>query len=714
MAKIHINSINRTIQVPDGLTNEQYDAMVQEAIAAHNSQQDTSGVGSTVGGTGGAIAGAIKGAGVGSTFGPIGTIVGGVIGGGVGGFAGGAAGETAEQLLTGKGDTSDISQAAVAEGLFGFIPGGGALLTKTGLRLGGQTLSRITNLVTGKGIKLPSEAVLQGAAKLNKKQKGELFFQSLQEVFPIERWTPNMVKNMNKNWGTKLKLKKGKLEDENGVLFDIEGLGFDSWIKILRNEPGFEKVVNNYYAKLAQQGVVRGGVATGVGRAGIEASLPQTNISDRALGALNKGGYFNKGLDAKISKIYKEGYTAPGQAYAIAKSMGYNKGGYFNNGGTSFGRYFDDYRERRDARRENPPISLEFLAEMLTPYGTYVDVKAVHDELQKDNPDWYKIGILGGAGILGAIPTPPTKAARAALRKGVKSHATPPRQSLEDDLFGGTITNKYGQTARTRRSGRISQKTGLPTVPVDRPRDIRPTGVDTQTGSEKFDALGYPKTPTGTPRPHSVAKPRERLSGVTAGRLGEAEPYIQNMARKVPENHRDDFIQEARTAVIEAAQKFDPERGVKFTTYIYPSLQGARRKIYELTRPVGKGKDTVGTPDIDNLASFDNPFRAIDQLDPADQEFAYDIIDQAASREGPKVVRVGNKTERVPVVKDKELREKYGLTQKEFDERKQRIGRIVKEAGGGDFQQMFAKPKRAPVSEAESLEPGSYFGAFTK
>ena len=31
---------------------------------------------------------------------------------------------------------------------------------------------------------------------------------------------------------------------------------------------------------------------------------------------------------AKVSKLYKEGYTAPGQAYAIAKSMGYRDGGY--------------------------------------------------------------------------------------------------------------------------------------------------------------------------------------------------------------------------------------------------------------------------------------------------------------------------------------------------------------------------------------------------
>ena len=32
-------------------------------------------------------------------------------------------------------------------------------------------------------------------------------------------------------------------------------------------------------------------------------------------------------LGGKVKKIYNEGYTAPGQAYAIAKSMGYNQGG---------------------------------------------------------------------------------------------------------------------------------------------------------------------------------------------------------------------------------------------------------------------------------------------------------------------------------------------------------------------------------------------------
>ena len=46
MRKIRIDSIGRTIQVPSGLSNDQYDAMVQEAIQAHGQQSpDTKGFG---------------------------------------------------------------------------------------------------------------------------------------------------------------------------------------------------------------------------------------------------------------------------------------------------------------------------------------------------------------------------------------------------------------------------------------------------------------------------------------------------------------------------------------------------------------------------------------------------------------------------------------------------------------------------------------------
>ena len=310
MRKIHIDSIGRTIQVPSGLSNDQYQTMVDEAIAAHNETQDTTGIGSGVVGTAGAIGGAIKGASIGSAFGPLGTLGGAVIGGGIGGAIGGGTGEAIEQGITGKGSASDISEAAVVEALFGFIPGGaGGLATKAGLRQGGKLFEGVSKFFGGKGLKLPSEAALQGAAKLNKQQKSELFQQALQQSFPI------------KNPGAKTRKRFKKVTGQDWDSKNITGITMEGWFDILRGHPAFEKVVSNYYAQLAEKGVVRGAVTGGVARAGVEANLPHTDISDRALGALNKGGYFNKGnyISKKIGILRKEGYPQK-QAVAIAYS----------------------------------------------------------------------------------------------------------------------------------------------------------------------------------------------------------------------------------------------------------------------------------------------------------------------------------------------------------------------------------------------------------
>ena len=61
------------------------------------------------------------------------------------------------------------------------------------------------------------------------------------------------------------------------------------------------------------------------------------DINNEGREMLARGGYAGKSpmqgyaaggkLSEKVSKIYKEGYTAPGQAFAIAKSMGYQQGG---------------------------------------------------------------------------------------------------------------------------------------------------------------------------------------------------------------------------------------------------------------------------------------------------------------------------------------------------------------------------------------------------
>ena len=94
----------------------------------------------------------------------------------------------------------------------------------------------------------------------------------------------------------------------------------------------------------ASLGSALGGAGTALGTAGLGAAA--TAAAPFVLGgaALGKAfGLFNQGTtnvqmdygpdplaledgSTKISKIYKEGYTAPGQAYAIAKNMGYQEG----------------------------------------------------------------------------------------------------------------------------------------------------------------------------------------------------------------------------------------------------------------------------------------------------------------------------------------------------------------------------------------------------
>ena len=67
------------------------------------------------------------------------------------------------------------------------------------------------------------------------------------------------------------------------------------------------------------------------GTAPVETNEEFTDANIAAARGYNMGGLiYRKGggdISKKVSMIYREGYTAPGQAYAIAKSKGYNLGG---------------------------------------------------------------------------------------------------------------------------------------------------------------------------------------------------------------------------------------------------------------------------------------------------------------------------------------------------------------------------------------------------
>ena len=96
----------------------------------------------------------------------------------------------------------------------------------------------------------------------------------------------------------------------------------------------------------------------------------------------------------KISKIYNEGYTAPGQAYAIAKNMGYAEGGQTRRSDPK-GNY---------AARIAESGALGTIADFIPIVGDVKGAIEVYEEIQKPNPNWLLIGALGGAGVIGLIP----------------------------------------------------------------------------------------------------------------------------------------------------------------------------------------------------------------------------------------------------------------------------------------------------------------------
>lgn len=68
--------------------------------------------------------------------------------------------------------------------------------------------------------------------------------------------------------------------------------------------------------------------------------------------------------------------------------------------------------------------------------------------------------------------------------------------------------------------------------------------------------------------------------------MEEHEKFLHYILKKHFPFYRfdEDIIQEARIGMLGAMRRFDPNRGVKFTTYAYPSILGAVKKYFRRTR----------------------------------------------------------------------------------------------------------------------------------
>jgi RNA polymerase sigma factor (sigma-70 family) len=82
-----------------------------------------------------------------------------------------------------------------------------------------------------------------------------------------------------------------------------------------------------------------------------------------------------------------------------------------------------------------------------------------------------------------------------------------------------------------------------------------------------------------------IAAERRRVARIVMAHEGLAVAFARDMARRYPDAELDDLAQLARLGIAEAARRFDPSRGCKFSTYAWiwaraevtnarPSLRG--------------------------------------------------------------------------------------------------------------------------------------------
>jgi len=97
-----------------------------------------------------------------------------------------------------------------------------------------------------------------------------------------------------------------------------------------------------------------------------------------------------------------------------------NQHGVFNEGGlSSFMNMITSpltgrYRRQKPSSVKAAEVGIEF-----TPAGTVFGINDIREELKKENPDYYKVGLMGGAEVIGLIPGL-DKVAIDAIRAGAK------------------------------------------------------------------------------------------------------------------------------------------------------------------------------------------------------------------------------------------------------------------------------------------------------
>ena len=410
---------------------------------------------------------------------------------------------------------------------------------------------------------------------------------------------------------------------------------------------------------------------------------------------------------------------------------------YFKNGGEArrIARHGRVDKASQAYQGGSKAITARDVLEFVPVIGDILAAEEVVNEIQKPNPNWYLVGILTAGTAIGVIPGI-GDAAAAAIKKGGKALISGSKKAvdtlkqyeivIDPNTLGSTLGNiKFRKKAdlmrevpdielpkaddvskavaknqnlaqQFREADEIYEfsKTGV--VP-DYSGKIGKAGVKQKRSKTKKDSQGFDKIETETISDPGTTKPlyaKEIKTGIPE--VDSIAPMIQKFAKQVPEQYREDAIQDGIAAAMEAAQSYRKGANVPFSTYAYSKVKFAVQNRTGITDPVKRAEaikvDQTGLSKDKLIANQDGKTTTVEDILPDTKKSFYDQIpaeyrklarllnEQYDSRFGAgKLIREGDKVTRTKVIKDKEIAAELGISMEEFANQKAKLKVIMKD-----------------------------------
>ncbi len=118
----------------------------------------------------------------------------------------------------------------------------------------------------------------------------------------------------------------------------------------------------------------------------------------------------------------------------------------------------------------------------------------------------------------------------------------------------------------------------------------------------------------------------DQQSAMAAEWLPYAKKYAKQCSQNCPNLHND-FLSEFMMALIDAARNFDPDKKVKFYTYMKWHLRSARNAVLKRNKPRGYRASIRGLAEP-KIVDFDHTSCSVDPVDPE----AFDVVQVAQDK----------------------------------------------------------------------------------